>query len=156
MTVSLRIYRERKAFELSAICIQGIVPVRAQGCLEVATTHNLENDKALASDRSLPSSNSPRAGQLVAAVLQRFFSIALRQRPFFSLGEGKNFAGAFLAPRNLSALVQPAKQSSSRFTDRFQSLRSLAVVHTNDSSEGMKKCAPKEFPKTEIDIPRVS
>lgn len=137
---------ERGAFQASAICWQGVVRVRMRGRLartETLETHKIQvNDHA--SDRSLPVLRISRAGQLETGCLKRMYSIALGIRSFFSTGEGKNFVGAFLAPRNLSALVQPAKQSSCRLT---KCLEVLSCLVSHELKHGAKNDGkiPKGF-----------
>lgn len=123
---------ERGAFSASAICWQGVVRVRMRGRLartETLETHKIQvNDHA--SDRSLPIPRISRAGQLETGCLKRMYSIALGIRSFFSTGEGKNFVGAFLAPRNLSRF-QSLQKPKRGLTNRFKLLLSSFVHRLN-------------------------
>lgn len=181
MKFSFRIHREHGAFELSAICIGDVVPVRARGRLSTCTKspQNKVHEPALFA--SVPFLPLPLARQLVARLrllqlLSRPFSsvvvigntlrrlasvllLRLSQPPRLSSVSRleKNWCGLPITRRSVFSRAQAGKQSARGLFDSFQSfLCFFALVHNKDSSEGTLKCAPKEFPKPEKDIPRTS
>jgi hypothetical protein len=180
MTFSYRNHRERGSFEISAICIGGVVPVRARGRLFLETEPKSLNDTAREPAHSQPLPFSlPRVAQLVARLrllqlLSRPFSsvvvigntlrrlasvllLRLSQPPRPSSWLVKNWCGLPITRRSVFSRAQAGKQSARGLFDSFQSfLCFFALVHNKDSSEGTLKCAPKEFPKPEKDIPRTS
>ena len=81
MSASFRIHREHGAFELSAICIGDVVPVRARGRLSTCTKspQNKVHEPALFA--SVPFLPLPLARQLVA----RSRLLQLLSRPFSSV-----------------------------------------------------------------------
>lgn len=70
----------------------------------------------------------------------------------------KNFSRRFKAPGSLLlSALQAGKQSARGISESFKTfLRCLVLVHDEDSSEGTISCAPKEFPKTEKEFPRIA
>ena len=68
-----------------------------------------------------------------------------------------NWCGLPITRRSVFSRCQSLQKPQRGLLKSFQSfLRFFALVHNKDSSEGMLKCAPKEFPKPEKDIPRTS
>lgn len=183
MTFSLRIFRERGSFEISAICIGGVFPVRASGRLSTCTKTPQNKVHAPALFASVPFLPLPPARQLVARSRQQVLRLLL-SRPFSSvvvigntlrrlasvlllrqsqpphglaLAQALNWCGLPITRRSVFSRAQASKQSARGLFVSFQSfLCFFALVHNKDSSEGTLKCAPKEFPKPEKDIPRTS
>lgn len=81
MSASLRIFRERGAFDLSAICIGDVVPVRARGRLSTCTKTPQNEVHAPALFASVPFLPLPLARPLVA----RLRPLQLLSRPFSSI-----------------------------------------------------------------------
>lgn len=178
MTFSFRNHRERGVFELSAICMGGVFPVRARGCL---SPHETETQPKSLNQvhASAPISPVPflPARQLAASLRQQVLRL-LRSQPFSSIvicmrelasvlllrlsqsprsGHGPNeFLGAFLkAPRSLT---RPRFQLRQKFPRgplvTFRPLPVLVLVHDKKRINGVQKCQTKEFPKTEKEFPR--
>lgn len=143
MSASFRIHREREAFEFSAICIQGVVPVRMQGRLVATTYDNLETYQVLASDRSLPHPPSQAVTGQLRKLVERsslrafaFYSVVVVGNGLRRLVSGNSSRSAQppLRPAHglrvnsrgpldrwsfISASLQACKQTSRRFCNRF-------------------------------------
>lgn len=170
MSASFRIHRERGAFELSAICMGGSVPVRARGCLSPHETEtqpkSLNKDHASALITIPPLLPIPSAGNSAASLRQQVLRL-LRSQPFSSIvicmrelasvlllrlsqsprsGHGPNeFLGAFLkAPRSLTRPRFQLRQKSLRGPlDSFEVL-SLSIAHGINHRAGVRQGVAKD------------
>lgn len=146
---------ERGAFTASAICRQGVVPVRMRGRLAIRRTETTEvwevpAHASVPPFEPLPVQSSPSAG-LLARRLRRIlaalpvFLLRLSQLPL--LGREPRLIeslGAFQAPRSPTlARVHAAKQTSRGFTKCFQVLSSL-VCHGSNHGRRMGQGVVRE------------
>lgn len=167
MSASFRIFRERGAFELSAICIGDVVPVRARGRLSTCTKTPQNKVHAPALFASVPFLPLPPARPLAARsrhpveslsrpfssvvvignTLRRLASVLLlRLSQFPRSGHGPNeFLGAFLkAPRSLTRPRFQLRQKSLRGPlDSFEVL-SLSIAHGINHRAGVRQGVAKD------------
>lgn len=169
MTASFRfsIYRERGVFELSAICIQGVVPVRMQGRLVATTYDNLEIYQALASDQSLPHPPSQAVTGQLRKLVERSSLRAFAFYPAVVVGNGLRRLASGNSSRSaqpplrpahglrvnsrgpldrwsfISASLQACKQTSRRFTKCLASPFVFAA-HGNNHRAGVRQGVAKD------------
>lgn len=160
MTISFRNHRERGAFELSAICIGGVVPVRARGRLSTCTKTPQNKVHAPALFASVPFLPLPLARQLVARsrllqLLSRPFSsvvvigntlrrlasvLLLRQsQPPHGLALAKailNWCGLPITRRSVFSRAQAGKQSARGFTQSLVSCVVAPAFHEQKKTTG--------------------
>lgn len=160
MTFSLRIFRERGSFEISAICIGDVVPVRARGRLSTCTKTPQNEVHAPALFASVPFLPLPPARQLAARsrllqllsrpfssvvvignTLRRLASVLLlrqSQPPHgLALAQALNSRGPLDRWSFISASLQACKQTSRRIGNRLH-LPSCFVTgfHNGEASKG--------------------